>query len=193
MFSKTIIDSDAFLEMPLSTQALYFHLNMRADDDGFINNPKKIQRMVGCADDDFKILLAKRFIMAFESGVIVIKHWRLHNCIRRDTYKETLYIEEKSSLYVKPDGAYTDHPLDAMPLLVTPPLRDCDEDVTQIRLDKIREDNIAPQASPKSTRFVPPSLEEVAAYCKERQDSVDQLNGGTSTTLKTGMLVKTKW
>lgn len=147
MFSKTIIDSDAFLEMPLSTQALYFHLNMRADDDGFINNPKKIQRMVGCADDDFKILLAKRFIMAFESGVIVIKHWRLHNCIRRDTYKETLYIEEKSSLYVKPDGAYTDHPLEALPAPVTPPLQFRDEDVTQIRIDKDREDNISPQGN----------------------------------------------
>ena len=84
MFAKTIIDSDAFLDMPLSAQALYFHLSMRADDDGFINNPKKIQRMVGASDDDCKLLLMKRFIIVFESGVVVIKHWRIHNYIRND-------------------------------------------------------------------------------------------------------------
>ena len=82
MFSKTIIDSDAFLDMPLSTQSLYFHLSMRADDDGFINNPKKIQRMIGCADDDLKLLIAKNFIIPFESGIVVIKHWKIHNYIR---------------------------------------------------------------------------------------------------------------
>ncbi|HFM7009733.1 TPA: hypothetical protein ACG9XD_003061, partial [Enterococcus faecium] len=89
MFAKTIIDSDAFLDMPLSTQALYFHLSMRADDDGFINNPKKIQRMVGCGDDDLKLLMVKRFILVFESGVIVIKHWKIHNYIQKDRYKPT--------------------------------------------------------------------------------------------------------
>ena len=96
MFAKTIIDSDAFLDMPLSTQSLYFHLSMRADDDGFINNPKKIQRMVGCGDDDLKLLMAKRFILVFDSGVIVIKHWKIHNYIRNDRYKPTLYQEEKA-------------------------------------------------------------------------------------------------
>ena len=90
MFAKTIIDSDAFLDMPLSTQALYFHLSMRADDDGFINNPKKIQRMIGCSDDDLKLLMAKSFINAFESGIIVIKHWRLHNSICKDRCKPTV-------------------------------------------------------------------------------------------------------
>lgn len=107
MFAKTIIDSDAFLDMPLSTQALYFHLSMRADDDGFINNPKKIQRMIGCCDDDLKLLLAKNFIFAFESGVVVIKHWKIHNYIRNDRYKETVYQEEKAQLYEKDNKAYT--------------------------------------------------------------------------------------
>ena len=107
MFAKTIIDSDAFLDMPLSTQALYFHLSMRADDDGFINNPKKIQRMIGCCDDDLKLLLAKNFILAFESGVVVIKHWRIHNYIRNDRYKETVYQEEKAMLNEKDNKAYT--------------------------------------------------------------------------------------
>ena len=96
MFAKTIIDSDAFIDMPLSTQTLYFHLSMRADDDGFINNPKKIQRMIGATDDDLKLLLAKRYILAFDSGVIVIKHWKIHNYIEKDRYKPTVYIEEKS-------------------------------------------------------------------------------------------------
>ena len=107
MFAKTIIDSDAFLDMPLSTQSLYFHLSMRADDDGFINNPKKIQRMVGCGDDDLKLLMAKRFILAFDSGVIVIKHWKIHNYIRNDRYKPTLYQEEKAELAEKNSKAYT--------------------------------------------------------------------------------------
>jgi len=108
MFAKTIIDSDAFIDMPLSTQALYFHLAMRADDDGFINNPKKIQRMVGASDDDLKLLAMKRYILPFESGVVVIKHWRIHNYIQRDRYKPTVYTEEKSSLTVKENGAYTE-------------------------------------------------------------------------------------
>ena len=108
MFSMKIIDSDAFLDMPLSTQVLYFHLSMRADDDGFINNPKKIQRMVGASDDDLKLLLAKRFLIAFESGVVVIKHWKIHNYIRHDRYTPTVYQEEKASLIEKEKKAYTD-------------------------------------------------------------------------------------
>ena len=108
MFAKTIIDSDAFMDMPLSTQALYFHLSMRADDEGFINNPKKIQRMVGASDDDLKVLVMKRFILPFESGVVVIKHWRIHNYIRNDRFKPTVYTEEKALLECKGNGAYTE-------------------------------------------------------------------------------------
>lgn len=107
MFAKTIIDSDAFLDMPLSTQALYFHLSMRADDDGFLNNAKKIQRMLGCADDDYKILLAKNFIIPFELGICVIKHWRVHNLIQKDRYKETVYTEHKDKLSLKNNNVYT--------------------------------------------------------------------------------------
>lgn len=107
MFSKTIIDSDAFLDMPLSTQALYFHLSMRADDDGFINNPKKIMRMIGASQNEFELLLAKNFIIGFESGVIVIKHWKMHNYIQSDRYKPTVYVEEKSLLALKNNKSYT--------------------------------------------------------------------------------------
>ena len=107
MFAKTVIDSDAFLDMPLSTQALYFHLSMRADDDGFINNPNKIQRMIGASDDDLKLLILKKFLITFESGVVVIKHWKIHNYIQSDRYKETVYLEEKSMLSLKENKAYT--------------------------------------------------------------------------------------
>jgi len=108
MFSPLVIDSDAFLDMSSTAQALYFHLGMRADDDGFVGNPKKIQRMVGGNDDDLKILLAKRFILTFESGVIVIKHWRINNLVRKDWYRPTVYIEEKEQLQIKENGAYTE-------------------------------------------------------------------------------------
>lgn len=107
MFAKTIIDSDAFIDMPLSTQALYFHLSMRADDDGFINNPKKIQRMIGASDDDLKMLIVKKFIIPFDSGIVVIKHWKIHNYIRGDRKKETVYPEEMALLMEKENGAYT--------------------------------------------------------------------------------------
>lgn len=108
MFAKTIIDSDCFLDMPLSAQALYFHLSMRADDDGFVNNPKKIQRMIGASDDDCRLLIIKRFILTFDSGVIVIKHWKIHNFIRNDRYKETVYLSEKSTLSVDKNNEYTE-------------------------------------------------------------------------------------
>ncbi len=106
MFAKTIIDSDMFLDMPLSTQSLYFHLSMRGDDDGFINNPKKIQRMIGATDDDLRILAAKQFIIPFESGIVVIKHWRIHNCIKKDRYKETIYQDEKQHLSLNDQLVY---------------------------------------------------------------------------------------
>lgn len=110
MFAKTIIDSDAFLDMSLSAQALYFHLSMRADDEGFINNPNKIQRMIGASNDDMKMLFAKNFIIGFESGVIVIKHWKIHNYIRKDRLVPTVYQAEKATLSVKKNNAYTIDP-----------------------------------------------------------------------------------
>lgn len=108
MFSLDIIDSDAFVSMPSSSQSLYFHLSMRADDDGFVKNPKRIQRDVGSSDDDMKVLIAKRFILPFDSGVVVIKHWRINNNIRSDRYKPTTFLEEKSTLAIKENGAYTE-------------------------------------------------------------------------------------
>lgn len=107
MFTMKICDSDAFLDMPLSTQCLYFHLNMRADDDGFIGNSKRIVRLVGASEDDLKLLIAKRFVLAFEDGVIVIKHWRMHNTLSQNRYHETQYLEEKEMLRLKENGSYS--------------------------------------------------------------------------------------
>lgn len=107
MFTMKIVDSDAFLDMPLSSQCLYFHLNMRADDDGFVGNTKRIMRMIGASEDDLKILLAKRFLILFEDNVVVIKHWWLHNTLVKDRYHETTYTDEKAQLFIKENKAYT--------------------------------------------------------------------------------------
>lgn len=128
MFSKTIIDSDAFIEMPLSTQALYFHLSMRADDDGFLNNARKIQRVIGASDDDLKLLIMKRFVIAFDEGIIVVKHWRMNNYLRKDRYTPTVYQEEFSLLGIKENGAYT--------LLATDGIPDDNHCETQVSIGK---------------------------------------------------------
>lgn len=142
MFAKTIIDSDAFLDMPLSAQSLYFHLSMRADDDGFINNPKKVQRMIGAADDDLKLLVLKKFIIPFETGIVVIKHWKIHNYIRQDRYKETVYQEEKRRLNVEENKAYTLRGIGTEGTPETPGLPyvtpAVDQRETQVRLGKDR-------------------------------------------------------
>jgi len=107
MIAKTIVDSDAFLDTPQSSQNLYFHLNIRADDEGFVNGPLKIMRMIGGNKNDMDILVAKNYIIVFESGVVVVKHWKIHNLIRKDRMKETVYTEEKMSLTEKDNGSYT--------------------------------------------------------------------------------------
>jgi hypothetical protein len=174
MFTQKIVDSDAFLDMPLSTQSLYFHLNMRADDDGFVNNPKKIQRMIGASEDDLKLLLAKRFILGFENGVVVIKHWRMHNLLRKDRYNPTQYIEEMATLALNDNGSYTekDYP-DALTTTWQPNGNQMatQDSIGEIRIDKesIVEDNTVQ----KRKRFVPPALDEVKAYCQERKNGVD--------------------
>ena len=106
MFSLKIVDSDLFLDMPLSSQCLYFHLSMRADDDGFVNNPKKIIKIIGVNEDDLKILIAKGFVIIFEQGIIVITHWKINNFIRKDRYKPTLYENEVQSLSQTKNGMY---------------------------------------------------------------------------------------
>lgn len=125
MFTMKIVDSDAFLEMPLSSQCLYFHLNMRADDDGFVGNPKKIMRMIQATEDDLKILLAKRFLIMFEDNVVVIKHWWMHNTLAKDRYNETAYTDDKALLVIKENKSYTmnrEIPIEEVPKQIKKPL-----------------------------------------------------------------------
>ena len=150
MFAKTIIDSDAFLDMPITARLLYYDLGMRADDDGFVNAPKKIMRITGASQDDMSILIAKKYIIPFENGIVVIKHWRIHNYIRKDTYTETAYTDQKRELMLDAKGAYTLNQEDGIKYLcdVTSPSRSRDESVegssTQVRLgkDSIEKDSI---------------------------------------------------
>jgi len=107
MFAKTIVLSDAFLDMPLSARCLYFTLGMLADDDGFVNAPRSVMRQCGASDDDMKLLIAKKFVLIFESGVIVIKHWRINNYLQKDRIQPTKYIEEKAQLSIDEKGGYT--------------------------------------------------------------------------------------
>lgn len=135
MFCLDIVNSDAFLDMPLSAQALYFHLGMRADDDGFIGNPKSIQRLAGASQDDLMLLITKRFLIAFDNGVIVIKHWRMNNYIQKDRKKDTTYIELLNSLEVKENGSYTEKKI-----MDTVCIQDVSEMDSQNSIDKISID-----------------------------------------------------
>ena len=174
MFAKTIIDSDAFIDMPVTARLLYYDLAMRADDDGFVNSLKKIMRMIGASQDDLGILIMRKFIIPFDNGIVVIKHWRIHNYIRKDMYHETKYKEEKALLSTDENNAYTINVPDTVQFrdeLVTNPS-------TQVRLgkDRLGKDNIKEDVSDKpkhAARFVPPTFEEVNAYCVERQNGID--------------------
>ena len=165
MFAKTIIDSDAFLEMPATSQLLYFHLNIRADDEGFVNQPKSIMRLAGSKDDDMKVLISKNFIIPFESGVVVVKHWRIHNWIRKERLQETKYTDERARLTVKENGSYT---LNVRQLSDTCQTDDsqvsAEVSIGKVSLGEVRKD---------LGRFTPPTLTEVSEYCKERNNNVD--------------------
>ena len=162
MFTQKIIDSDAFLDMPLSTQALYFHLNMRADDDGFVNNPKRIQRTIGASEDDLKLLIAKRFVIGFENGVIVIKHWRMHNTLRKDRYNPTQYQEEFALLDVKDNSAYTERlpelpePAEETPATTWQPPGNQSATQYSIGKDSIGKVSIGEDIAPDSDESEPP-------------------------------------
>ena len=172
MFAKTIIDSDAFLEMPLSTQALYFHLSMRADDDGFLNNAKKVMRMIGANQNDLDLLLVKNFVIKFEDGICVIKHWRIHNYIQTDRYHETMYKDNKNLLNIDENKAYTlkntGKKLEGNKIIevIEPMDTECIQDVskmdTQVRLelgkDSIGKDSIEKKKEKKKKTS---SLDEI--------------------------------
>lgn len=157
MFAKAIVLSDAFLDMPMSARCLYFTLGMLADDDGFVGSPKSIMRQCGASQDDMLVLLQKRYVLSFESGVIVIKHWRMNNYLQSDRHKATTYLEEKELLTIDNKGAYTERKNDMY--------TECIQNVYTGK-DSIVKDSI--EEKPKRSRFVKPTLEEVSNYIKEK-------------------------
>lgn len=191
MFTKKITESDAFLDMPLSTQCLYFHLNMNADDDGFVNNPKRIMRTIGASEDDLKILIAKSFILVFESGVIVIKHWRMHNTLRNDRYKPTDYTEEYALLGLKDNKAYTWQPngnqLEPQPNLTKPnPTKPRDEDI-QKEASRLREafgDEIVNECEIALSKYVYTAKDLNTLVYKKADGVIGNLDAYTYTMMK---------
>lgn len=150
MFSKSIIDSDIFLDMPLSTQCLYFHLSMRADDDGFVNKTKRIMRMIGSSDDDLKILIAKNFVLPFESGLVVITHWKIHNYIQKDRYHPSTEDEKmlitvgKSGIYEYVSNQKFDEPSEQKCIQAVSEVDTCctqNGNIGKVRLGKVRLTN----------------------------------------------------
>lgn len=164
MFDKTITNSDDFIDMPDSAQNLYFHLSMNADDDGFVNNWKNIMRMTGHKEDDMKILIAKQYVIPFDSGVIVIRHWRINNYLRADRYTETKFKAEMQQLQLDENLVYQ---------VSTSGIPDGIHRLDKIRLDKNRLDKISIDKSNGTKKFVPPTLEEVTQYVNDKKLSVD--------------------
>ena len=166
MFSTQIVDSDAFLDMPISSQNLYFHLGMRADDEGFVGSPKKIMKILGSNEDDLKILIGKRFILSFESGVIVIKHWLIHNTIRMDRFNPTSYQKEKALIITKENKAYSEW----QPIGNQLATSGC----PKLSKVKLSEDNITTEQSSDS---IPPEWDyqkKLEQYLKSEKD-IDRL------------------
>ena len=177
MLAKTIIDSDAFLDMPMSARLLYYDFSMRADDDGFVNSPKKITRFTGASDDDIKVLIGKRFIIPFDTGVVVIKHWRIHNYIRKDTYTETKYKAEKASLYLDENNAYSLH----APQLSRGRDEPVDEPSTQVRLGKVRLGKYIPPIIPQLEQLHPEVQAAFADFIADRKERKEPMTSRAIT------------
>ena len=173
MFSLQVVDTDKFLDMPTSSQALYFHLGMHGDDDGFVASPRKIARCAGCSDDDMRLLASKGFIIPFESGVLVITDWRVNNTLQNDRYKETIYRYEKSMLRLDKSGKY---------ILDSSQIPECIQNGSNMESQRnITQQNSTEQNETECgtthqahTRFSPPSVDDVRAYCgKQGYTTID--------------------
>lgn len=177
MFSLAVVDTDRFLDMPVSTQALYFHLGMHGDDDGFVSGPRKIARAAGCNDDDLRLLIQKKYIIPFESGVVVITDWKINNTLKNDRYKSTVYQDELHKLTTKPGGSYGCGSALVPEWNQNGTKPEPQHNITEHNRTEQSESMAAkPPRTPakrKTNRFVPPTVEEVRAYCQERQNSVD--------------------
>lgn len=169
MFALDVIDTDRFCEMPVSARLLYYELGMRGDDEGFVQNPKKIMLTTGTTADDLKILAAKGYVILFDSGVLVITHWRQNNFIQKDRFHETTCLAEKAQIQTTDSKIY--ELLPSGNKLDTPCIRTVSDLEAQTRLDKTRVEKKT--RAPSSRRFTPPAVEDVASYCQERGNAVD--------------------
>ena len=175
MFAKTIIASDAFLDMPLSARCLYFTLGMYADDEGFVNSPKSLARLIGASTDDMNILLVRRFLIAFPSGVCLIKHWRINNYLRSDRFQPTKYTEERNQIMIEENGAYaliSERYTNGIPNDGIPRLEEISQDKVSLGKERI-EELAPPSVAVSNSRFVRPTIDEITAYCSERKNNVD--------------------
>ena len=169
MFSLDVVDTDAFLDMPSSAQNLYFHLGMRADDEGFVSSPKRITSLVSSSADDFRLLVAKGYIIPFESGVCVVRDWKINNYIQADRKRETLHFAEKAQLSTDDTAAYMLADTSCIQNASSLDTQDSIE-LGEVPLGKKRYVGGEP---PRAARFTPPTVEEVKAYCRERENNVD--------------------
>lgn len=177
MFAREIVCTDSFLDMPASTQALYFQFGMAADDDGFVSSPRKIALLSNCGADDIKVLASKGYIIPFQSGICAITNWRQNNELKADRYHETIHLAEKRLLEIvgcsaKGNGGYYQ--------IAGEVETKCLQDVSKMEPQYSTEKNSIDKESlgdktgkPSRSRFVPPSVEEVRAYCVERGNSID--------------------
>ena len=196
MFSLQVVDTDKFLDMPPSSQALYFHLGMHGDDDGFVSSPRKIARCAGCNDDDMRILAAKGFIIPFDSGVLVITDWRVNNTLQNDRYKETIYQEEKSLLRLEKSGKY---------VIGSNPYPECIQSGSNMEPQRnLTQRNQTEQNKTECggthqahTHYSPPSVDDVREYCNERgYTTIDPerfVNHYAAIQWKVGQSVITDW
>lgn len=170
MMSKSVIDTDMFLDMPASTQCLYFHMLLKADDDGFLKNAKTIMRTVGASPDDIKLLIAKQYLIPFDTGIMAIKHWRIHNYIKKDRYKPT-DCEEIKLLEVNEKGEYVlaEPVRNQVGSNMEPQDRDRDRDRLEIGKDRdsSRKRSSANNSTTAAQKFKKPTLEELKAYIAE--------------------------
>ncbi|EPT90584.1 DNA replication protein, partial [Streptococcus agalactiae BSU178] len=190
MFSNIITDTDRFLDMPASSQNLYFHLNMHADDDGFVDSPKRIMRNVGAGNDDMNVLLSKKFVLNFDSGLILIKDWKIHNVIRKDMYKPTVYTEEKSQIIVDDTKSYQ------FRNEYVPQNRLDKNRLDKNRLDKDREETIFHFVENEFGRLLSPmEIETIGIMIKENNPDLvkeaikrTKLQGKTNLNYASGIL-----
>lgn len=175
MFSRSVIDTDRFQDMPISAQALYFHFGMHADDDGFVSSPKRIIRAVGCREDDLRILISKNFVIPFESGVVIITDWNINNTVRKDRYQATIYQTEKAQIYLQKNGSYV-----RGNQVATKRQPNGNQAGAQYRSVEdsivIGEYSFFTEADSATKSADPPTLDEIREYCKEKQYSFDPVD-----------------